>query len=269
MRYYLSTIADVGYDCSGTEEITYTKRTAETAAKYGLGLELAEFCISENLDEKFSRVLPHFEYNRQASEDPVLHAPYNELFPHAIDSRVVLVARQRYDWTWDLCRKYGIRKIIVHPNYVHCLYYPQWFTARHIEFWKDFLSSHTEDITICLENVMEPYPDLITDIIRDVGDDRLKMCIDVGHANLTGISPLDWLKECSPFIDHYHIHNNEGPAAGDRSSLGDRHAPPGRGVINMKALLDTAEKLTPNATAAVESSETEESAEWLKENGFI
>ena len=95
------------------------------------------------------------------------------------------------------------------------------------------------------------------------------MCLDAGHANLTEIKPEDWLRECAEYISHYHIHNNDGPAPGDRPNLGDKHKPLPNGNIDMKSLLTLAEKLTPNASAAVESYGIEESAKWLKENGFI
>ena len=270
MKYYLSTIADVDFEVVGnTEKITYKTRTAPAAQKYGIGLELAEFCISENLDENMASILPHFESNRKSVSDAVLHAPYNELYPHAIDPKAVKLARERYEKVWDICLRYDISKIIVHANYVQCLYYPEWFKERSIEFWKSFLNAHPEDITICMENVMETDPSLITDIIKSVNSPRLRMCLDAGHANLTGIKPEDWLTECAEYIDHYHIHNNDGPALGDRPNLGDKHKALPNGTIDMKSLLTLAEKLTPNASAAVESYGIEESAAWLKENGFI
>lgn len=270
MKYLLSTIADVDFRAEeGKETICYTNRTAETAAQYDMGMELAEFCIAGNLDGKNDKAVSHFEYNRNACSNAVLHGPYNELYPHAIDRKVAQAAWERYDWTWKLCLKYGLKKIVLHANYVPSLYYPQWFVARQIEFWKDFLKAHPEDITICLENVMEPDPFLIKDIITGVDNERLKMCLDVGHANLTETEPLKWLDECSPYIYHYHIHNNNGPVAGGRASLGDTHSALDCGTIDMKAFLDRAEELTPNATAAVENFFIEESAHWLRKNGYI
>ena len=270
MEFYLSTIADVDFEVVGeTEEITYKKRTAPVAQQYGIGLELTEFCISENLDGKIHSILPHFEYNRKSVQNAILHAPYNELFPHAIDQRAVKLAWDRYDMAWNVCLHYDIHKIVVHANYVQCLYYPEWFKARNIEFWNDFLSEHKEDITICLENVMENEPTLITDIIKDVNNPRLRMCLDIGHANLSTVPPEKWIMECAEYIDHYHIHNNNGPASGERPYLGDKHQALSNGNIDMKAILKLAEKLTPNASASVESYEIVESAKWLRENGFI
>ena len=159
--------------------------------------------------------------------------------------------------------------MIVHANYIADLYYPGWFVNRHVEFWKRFLGEHKEDITICLENVMENEPDLLQEIIKQVGDPRFRMCLDVGHANLTPMAPIDWLRMCAPYISHYHIHNNDGPAGLPRRNMGDKHSALGKGNIDMLTLLRTAEQLTPDATAAIESYEPEESVRWLAENGLI
>ncbi len=271
MKYYISTISDVTeeVDDSGWEKINYVKRTAPLAKANGLGLEIAEFCISENMDLKFNDVLPHVEYNASMAEEKTIHAPYNELFPQAIDPLVAEVAYKRYIQTLDYCKRFGAKKMIVHANYIESLYFSVWFVQRHIDFWKRLLAERDDDITICIENVMEMTPDDILAIIKGVDDPRLKMCLDVGHANLTDIPPAEWLKTCAPYISHYHIHNNFGAPKEGKRSWGDRHLALGNGIIDMKALLTLAEELTPNATAAIESYEPEASVEWLKENGFI
>ena len=271
MKYYLSTIADVTEEetADGGWRLVYTDRTAQLAASCGLGIEIAEFCISENMDNKYEEVLPHVLKNAAASLDKTLHAPYNELYPMAIEPLLVEVTYKRYAQSLEYCRRFGASKLIVHANYVPEIYYPGWFVSRHIEFWKRFLAEQEGDIEICLENVMEEDPELILGILRAVDDPRLRMCLDVGHANLTPVAPADWLKACAPFISHYHIHNNFGPPKEGRKSLGDRHLSPGNGSIDMESFLRLAEELTPDATAAIESYELEEGVEWLKEKGFL
>ncbi len=271
MEYLISTIADViCEEADGDwEKLTYTDRTAPLAQEYGLGLELAEFCITDNMENSFGAVLPHVEACARAVERKVLHAPYNELFPMAIDPKIVQVAYDRYDMTMDYCVRFGADKMIVHANYNEESYYPQWTINRQAEFWSRFLSEHPQNVTVCLENVMELDPEVILSIIKKVDDPRLKMCLDVGHANLTPLAPIDWLRACAPQISHYHLHNNDGPPAQGRRSWGDRHAALDKGNIDMLTLLRTAEELTPDATAAIESYDPESSAAWLREKGFI
>ena len=271
MKYYVSSISDVmSEEADGDwEKLSYVKRTAPLAVQYGLGIEIAEFCISDNMDNEFETVLPHVEYSAAAVKDKTLHAPYNELFPMAIDPLIVDVAYKRYEQTLGYCKRFGAAKMIVHANYNDILYFPKWFVNRHIDFWKKFLAEHNDDIIICVENVTEEDPQLILDILKGVDDPRLRMCLDVGHANLSPIAPIDWLKVCAPYISHYHIHNNFGAPKEGKRSWGDRHLALDNGNIDMLALLKLAEELTPDATAAIESYDPERCAAWLKENGFI
>ena len=271
MRYMISTITDVVTNerDDGWEDLSYIDRTAPLAAANGLGLEIAEFCITSNMDATFGEVLPHVESCAAAVKDKVIHAPYNELLPMAIDPKVAAVAKDRYDRTWEYCLRFGAGKMVVHANYYEEMYFSSWFIQRQADFWKRFLDGHPEDITVCIENVMETSPDAILGVLSEVDDPRMRMCLDVGHANLTDIPPADWLKACSGYISHYHLHNNDGPPASGRRSWGDRHAALGKGSIDMYGLLKTAEELTPGATAAVESYDPESSVEWLREKGFI
>ena len=197
MRYYVSSITDViSEEADGDwEKLTYVDRTAELVSANGLGIELAEFCISDNMDNSYEDVLPHVLKNCEASPDRTLHAPYNELFPMAIEPLVVEVAYKRYVQTLDYCKRFGAKKMIVHANYTEALYFPNWFIKRHIDFWKRFLAENDlGDVVICVENVQEEDPDLILGILKGVEDPRLRMCLDVGHANLSDTEPIEW--EC-------------------------------------------------------------------------
>ncbi len=271
MKYYVSTIADVVTELGDDdwERLSYTRRTAPLAKENGLGIEISEFSISDNMDYSFDDVLPHIEYCASMAEEKTLHAPYNELYPMAIDRKVAAIAWDRYSAAYEYCKRFGASKMIVHANYYEGMYYRSWFTSRHVDFWKRFLKEHQGDIIVCIENVGETDPNVILDILKAVDDPRLRMCLDIGHANLSDIEPIEWLKICAPYISHYHLHNNDGAPKEGMRAWGDKHAALSKGNIDMKALLDLAEKLTPDATAAIESYQPEESVQWLKEMGYI
>ena len=271
IQFYLSTLADIVEETPDNkwEKLVYIDYTAPLVEANGLGVEIAEFCISENMDDKFDEVLPHVLKNVATTANRTLHAPHNELFPAAIEPLLVELAYKRYEQSLEYCRRFGASKMVVHANYVQELYWPEWFVSRTVDFWKRFLAEHDDDVVICLENVFEGNPDLILEVLRQVDDPRLKMCLDVGHANLTGIDPTDWLKTCAPYISHYHLHNNFGAKKEGNRISGDMHFALGNGNIDMEALLNLAGKLTPNATATVESYDQEDSVKWLKEKGFI
>ena len=265
-RFFLSTIADVCED-ETSFAIRYEPRTADLAAQCGFGLELAEYCLSDNMDDD-SAVRAHFERNVRRAKRRVMHAPFNELLPHAIDKKVARVAEERLSRAWEICQKAGCEKMVVHVNHINVLYFPTWTASRQIEFWKRFLAAHAGDTVICLENVMEEDPGVILDIIEGVDDERLRMCLDVGHANLTGLPVMEWLRTCAKHISHFHLHNNNGPAKGC-AGAGDTHKALGDGTIPMRELLLEADRLVPKATFTVETNSLRPSVDWLSDQGFL
>ena len=80
-KFYLSTIAP---------------DTPRIAREYGLGLEIAEYCTAWNMDEKFAGVDPVVQKKLEGITRSTLHAPYNELFPCAIDKKARTLAAERY-----------------------------------------------------------------------------------------------------------------------------------------------------------------------------
>ncbi len=262
MRFYLSTMADITMDeGEGRAAVVYQADvTTPLAARRGLGIELAEFCTAENLDAGFAETDALVRGKLARVPDAVLHAPYYELYPSAIDPRAAELAAFRYGQALSAAESYGIRKLVIHGGYVPLVYYPGWFVERSVAFWRAFLAAHPGDYVLCLENVMEPEPELLCRVAEQVGDPRLRLCLDVGHANLTPVPPERWLEACAPWLAHLHIHNN----AGER----DTHDAPGDGRVDVAALLRRCAALCPEATATVESMAAERSADWLRENGF-
>ena len=221
-RLYLSTIAD---------------DAPETAAAYGLGLELAEFCTASNMDADFERTDALARAKMKRAGRAMLHAPFNELCPSAIDPLVLDVAKKRYAQAYELARGYGMRRMVVHSGFVPLIYFPEYFTGRAVDFWREYLKKLPADFTLVMENVLEDAPDMLIDIVRGVGDPRFKLCLDIGHANITkkGLAIEDWTRAVLPYLGHSHLHNNFGwPRFAQRARRrGDGHrgaarAPSGR-----------------------------------------
>lgn len=234
----------------------------ELARRHGLGLEIAEYCTAYNMDERFAENDAAVREKLAGVARRTLHAPFNELFPCAIDPRARELARERYTQALGLAVSYGARKLIIHGGFNPYLYFPEWYTAQSVPFWREFISTVPQGLEICLENVTEPAPELLCDIIAAVDDPRLKICLDVGHANAySQIPPMKWLDSCAPHIGHFHIHNNPGDW--------DTHAALDEGSIPMAELLAAADRLCPEATLALEVIEARHSVDWLGSIGAI
>ena len=78
----------------------------------------------------------------------------------------------RFRQTVQAALSLGIRRIVVHSGYIPLVYFPEWFTARSVEFWREFLRDAPDGLCLALENVMEPEPDMLVQIAAGVDDPR-------------------------------------------------------------------------------------------------
>ena len=129
-------------------------------------------------------------------------------------------------------------------------YEPKWI-ERTINFWKDFLKD--KDITICLENQFELDSDMLIKIIDGVNDSRLKVCLDIGHAHAnSNMKVEDWIETLNDRIAYYHLHNNHGKQD-IKDHNNDEHLGLNYGTIDIKNVLEYANKYSPNAIWSLES----------------
>lgn len=240
---------------------TISTEAAQVAREYGLGLEIAEYCTAWNMDEKFLPVDGVVKKKLEGISQRLLHAPYNELFPCAIDKKARELAAYRYRQAIDLAKRYGAKKVIIHGGYNSRIYFPVWYVEQSIVFWKAFLETDP-GVQIVLENVLEDDPQWLLDIVKGVDDPRLRLCLDVGHVNAYSALPvMDWLEMWAPYISHFHIHNNDGSR--------DQHYPLTEGTIPMLQLFTRAQERCPEATYTLELMQDRSSVAWLAENNWI
>ena len=191
----------------------------------------------------------------------LLHAPFYELFPCAIDPKARELAAGRFRQAIELAKTYGAKKVIVHGGYNPWIYYPVWYVEQSVAFWKGFLKADP-GVDLVLENVLETDPAFLLDIVKGVNDPRLRICLDIGHVHAYSKIPvLEWLEQYAPWISHFHIHNNDGSA--------DCHCALAEGTIPMADLLHRAQELCPNATFTLELMEDDSSMMWLTDNELL
>ena len=243
-RLFLSTIAD---------------DAVQTAREFGLGVELAQFCLAENMDKTPPDVQASLDAALQMPRR-VLHAPFAELCPAAIDPLVRAVTRRRFLQAAALAKRYGAEKMVVHSGFIPLVYYPEWFAPQSAAFWREFLND-VDGLTLCVENVMETSPDALRQIAEQVNDPRLRICFDVGHAFCQSGDLAPWLDALAPYISHVHLHNNHGSF--------DEHLGLPDGTLDMAAVIRQLEALAPQATYTLEVRSARASVEWLLEEGLL
>ena len=240
---------------------TIATDAVRVAREQGFGLEIAEYCTAWNMDEKFAGVDGVVKKKLEGISGSLLHAPYNELFPCAIDKKARALAAERYRQAIALAGRYGAQKVIIHGGYNPKIYFPVWYVEQSILFWKEFLKE-APGVQIVLENVLEEEPRWLPDIVEGVNDPRLRLCLDIGHVSAySAVSVMDWLELWVPYISHFHIHNNDGTR--------DQHNALDNGTIPIKELLLRAESLCADATYTLELMKDTAAPQWLEENGLL
>jgi len=234
------------------------------ARDYKLGIEIDEFCTASNMDgENFPAIDKDVREKMSVSEKHIIHAPFNELFPAAVDPLALDLAYQRFEQVYELAKEHGINRMVVHTGYVPFLYFKSWFLERSVEFWQKFMRDKPENFYIMIENVLEDEPHSLAKMIENIGDKRVRACLDIGHANCKSkLDLMEWVETLGPWMSHVHLHNND--------MNDDCHWSLGKGNIDMNRIIEGM-KINSHIdlTYTVENSKCRESIQWLVKNGWL
>ena len=233
------------------------------ARQYGLGIEIAEFCTASNIDQDFEKYDSIVLNTIRGVERRTLHGPFNELFPCAIDPRARELAAFRYWQAIELAKRYAAEKVVLHGGFQPYLYFPQYYVEQSGLFWKHFMNELTEKMgedapVIVLENVLEPDPGMLLQIVKQAEHPKLKLCLDLGHVNAySKVRWEKWIEESAPYLSHVHLHNN----AGDY----DTHSTLSDGNLPIQKILEKLQLLAPEASICLEIPAAESSVKYLEQ----
>ena len=131
--------------------------------------------------------------------------------------------------------------MVVHSGFMPRVYFPEWYLDQAAPFFRELLGTLPNDFELLIENVLDPEPKLLSDLIERIGDNRARVCLDVGHAFVTSEIPVrGWIDALAPMLRHLHLHDNDGTF--------DFHLPPGDGKIGFPELFDFLDERVPAAT---------------------
>ena len=240
---------------------TVDEKAAELARGLDLGLELADFCTAMDLDqperEKREAAMAR---KMQGLSRFVLHAPFCELTPCAVDPLIGEVSRRRYRQAAELALARGVKRMVVHSGFIPNVYDPRWYLGQAPRFWRDLLADEPADFQLLLENVLDTDPQLLPKTVEAVGDPRLGLCLDIGHATVYAERPpQEWIEAFLPYLRHVHLHDNDG--------LCDCHLPLGEGTLPLRQWLDPLEQVRPTYT--LENMDAAPSVRWLERQGLL
>ncbi|HKM42615.1 MAG TPA: sugar phosphate isomerase/epimerase family protein [Limnochordia bacterium] len=239
------------------------QRVAPICHRTGLGVEIQSFSNPEYPSFDPNGVaLHHAHYD--SVEPKALHGPFGDLSFGSCDALIRNVTRDRFEFAYSHALKLGVKHVVLHHGYIpNTNTYGGWL-RRSVDFWNDFLSAKSTDVTFYLENLLEVDAELIRDVLRTVDHPNLKACLDLGHAFCHGKIPIKkWIGDLGERIGYVHFHDNLGDQ--------DSHLSLGEGRLPLDEICYTLEQVSPDAIWALEvgPENLEDSLFWLESHGYL
>ncbi|HEX7503126.1 MAG TPA: sugar phosphate isomerase/epimerase family protein [Acidobacteriota bacterium] len=142
-----------------------------------------------------------------------VHAPFMDVWPGAADGDVRRLSLEKMKRTMGIAAELGSMLVVMHFNYDPIYYrqqFPQWL-ERAACFFSTLLAEHDGPL-IALENIAEPTPYIVLQLLKKAGQPRLVHCFDFGHHHVFARIPFaEWLFYLAPQGHiHFHLHDNPG-----------------------------------------------------------
>ena len=236
-----------------------------------LGIEVQGF-YNPYIDNKNELKLKYLEELKRINKGKSYHAPFWDL---NLGTKIIELQEAMlkiYNEAYYIAKELGCTEMVIHSNYKPGTDWYSGWIGRAKTFLNKFLEDKDNSITICIENQFESDSELLLKLIDEVNDNRVKICLDIGHAHANSNMPIEeWIKTLKDRITYYHLHNNHGKQTILGYNKDDEHLGLTNGTIDVEKVLTLAEEYTPNAIWNIECKVEflKESVEYLKKLNYI
>jgi sugar phosphate isomerase/epimerase len=161
-----------------------------------------------------------------------VHAPFMDLSPGAVDSKVREVTIKRFMDVLDYSGLLEPGVVVFHSGYDKWKYDQRvdiWL-ERSLETWGPINEKAAGlGIKIAIENIFEDEPESLRLLMEKMNSGNFGVCFDTGHFNLfSSVSLTEWIEAVKPYIIELHLHDNNGS--------GDDHLAIGDGIFDFRIL---------------------------------
>ena len=236
------------------------------AEKYRYNLEIATFAYSYVLDTNWRELLEYYKKKLHGFAGAIsIHGVFQDINIHSRDEKISRLSKARIIHNLEIAKRLNAKYIIFHSNFNPLItqqkYRENW-VEQNINFWREIIKNY--QITVLIENLWEPTPEILREMLHEVKSPRLRMCFDTGHANIfSKISMREWFDILGEYIAYIHVNDNDGDE--------DNELEPGEGTINWRVVSDSINELNlrPEIVFEVGSLEkTERAVSFFRRNGI-
>jgi sugar phosphate isomerase/epimerase len=244
--------------------VPYAKFHSYGKVLRGLGTGVELYIDSRSMDEVTEADL-HGVLRALAEDQPLsIHAPFMDLCPGAIDSKVAAASLERYLEVMSAAEVLKPKVIVFHAGYEKWKYAGEvelWLTQS-LKTWRAVVGKAEKlDVKVAIENIVDEAPAHLSLLAREMDHPLFGLCLDVGHREIFSSLPIDaWVEGLHPHIFELHLHDNNGQT--------DEHLVIGEGRVDFKGLFASLKKLSIDPIYTLEAHSEEEalrSLENLKE----
>lgn len=232
------------------------------ASENGYGLEIVTFSWSpiHNDISLYDKKLSALKEKLKSFKEPLsIHGPIEDIVPHSKDLAIVNLARDRIRNTLQALTILNADRAVFHTGINTTITSPTFYKQAvfaQANFWNEILDEFSQPL-ICLENMWEPNPKIISDIIETCAHSNLKMCFDTGHFNVySKVAMQEFINELTGKIFHLHINDNLGDW--------DTHLTVGDGTFDWKKFMNMDMSNNRKLRFVIELTDTEEQKKSIK-----
>ena len=189
---------------------SFSEYYVEMSKKNGIGLEVIQYADPNFLDDFNEN---HNEITRMMDGIPKIsmHGSYFDLFHNSVDPLIREVSEKRFMQSVQAASFHGVESLVFHSVYKkhfdgHSTKALNSFIEKSIAFWTQFETNIPEGTTIYIENVEDENPEVLNEIIEEIGNHKVQCCFDIGHAFANSPVSLEkWIDVLNDNIGHVHI----------------------------------------------------------------
>ncbi len=235
-------------------------RIAETE---GLGYEVLELSVPPALNESglFEMSLKWYKKSGRVHS---VHGNFIDVNPASGDSLFRELSRKRCELSCEVAVQMGAHNVVFHSScftFLRGAYLEGW-AALCADFYEELADRY--DLNIYIENSPDIDPEPIRTLMEIIHDERIGVCLDLGHAHYSQTKIAGWFDALGEHIGYLHLSDNNG--------IYDDHLPLGEGTIDWQEADRLYRSLNKNIPMTLEVGGPEglvRSVSFLKSNGYF
>ena len=189
----------------------YDKREeyAMLAKTEGLVYEVLELSMPPALNES-GFFVKAFDWYKSSDRVESFHGAFIDINPASGDEHFAALSKQRMKKSCENAVALGAKNIVFHCScfpFLRGAYIDNWAKA-YGDFCLELLEFY--NLNIFIENSFDVDPTPLKTLMNQIHSERLRVCLDVGHANYSRAPIEKWFDELNEYIGYLHISDNKG-----------------------------------------------------------